>query len=131
MENRNILSKKHKRICLLREIHPFWTQKQISGEIGLTIQRVGQVLKQNDLPTRSFHPARGFTFCPVCSKVSSRGRKICLECREERFYEILRCRACYSPIRMLKSKHRAKMQVQNNVYCSRQCYYKGRIEGYS
>ena len=41
-----------RRVALLRNSHPDWTLQQIANEVGLSRERVRQLLMKSGLPTR-------------------------------------------------------------------------------
>ncbi len=123
-------------IIEIRKSNPCATLKQIGDKIGVTRERVRQILNENRLPT--IHWKQKY-LCIVCgSEIKERNRKwkhsaFCsVECGKKYHHPTLICDQCGKAFtRQLSYILRTKNDA--GTFCSRQCYGKwlGRNYGFS
>jgi len=88
------------RIAYLRNTYPERTMTSIAKEVGVSRQRVHQVLQQEGLPTKSFRTL-SIGYCQICEKpypeLLSRYPKAHKECRLAANRVTVRCNYCGEP----------------------------------
>lgn len=133
-----------KRTIELREAHPDWRMIRIADEVGLSRERVRQLLKRAGLITTQPHVIR---CCKRCGKALPRVDgahsypKYCSDaCRVPKV--TLPCNYCGKPVtrrlalyqaQTLGGSPSAKERYRGNVYCSRRCvgHVAGRTWGWA
>ena len=113
-----------------RIANPYATTPQIASEVGVTKERVRQILVSENLPTRYRKPSYVCNNCGNKFPFNSRkSRLFCSsECRKEYYQATLRCDACGKLFTLGYSvlKTRVKSASQH-FYCSLAC--KGAVIG--
>jgi sulfur relay (sulfurtransferase) DsrC/TusE family protein len=112
------------RVCLLREGDATLSLGQIAERVGVTRQRVHQILKEDGLAT-----ARVFTSkhppCPGCGKRRPwrHKREVCNACRAKTVSVRLRCDHCSVLFyrRRYYTPFNPKRASQNWIFCSKRC----------
>lgn len=110
----------------LRIDHPEYTLQQIGTELGVTRERVRQILKKNGLETCKY---REFNYCDNCGGKARHNNKFCssVECRLDYYRIDLKCAQCGKIKKMLKTdyinKHINNPLYSGNgrVFCNKVC----------
>jgi len=107
-------------VFTLRENYPEWTLDAIGKEIGVTRERVRQILKKRGLPTKAKRTPK---LCAVCSIRIETSRKFCsTECRKKNSRITFLCSFCGLSVEWPKSVYNAqKRRGYRNIHCSREC----------
>jgi len=121
-------------IIRLRQEHPHWTGARIASELGISRQRVNQVLLEAGIRTKRIAPCR---FCKRCgTKLSeSNLREFCNDvCKKEYSNVPLICSECDTLFwrrisSMLVYPFNEKTSTRNKkyIFCTKQC--QGRFLG--
>lgn len=107
----------------LRLEHIDWTLAKIAGEVGVTRQRVSQLLHALELPARGLY-IKKIKECRVCKKITPSGQVVCPECRDQYYYRTVECAFCHKSIHKRKAIYMYLLfSGQKHFYCSRACYY--------
>ncbi len=121
----------------IRKTNPCATLQTISDKVGVTSERVRQILKKNELPTRRW---RQTYLCIVCGKEivvhyrKSYHSPFCSnECNYEYHHIILMCHKCGKSFSRRVSDFLSYPSRSNSIkvytFCSRECYHQWRREG--
>ena len=123
MAQNHSMNTKEKAIKLRKE-NPFLSLVDIAKELKVSKQRIHKILKDASLPTSSIKPRKA-VYCLVCGKSTS-GRKTCNECHYTYYFLRVNCAFCHIAFYKRRSViiHNYNYGY-NNIYCSRQCYYRG------
>ena len=108
------------RVFALREEHPDWTLDAIGQEVGVTRERVRQILKKGGMPTKAKRTPR---LCSVCKIRVETSRKFCSsECRKKNSSITFQCSFCGIDVTWARSVYNAqKRRGYKNIHCSREC----------
>ena len=113
------------KIILYKKEHPDWTLAYIGSLIGVTKQRVRQVLLTNNLPTKRL---KEYCFpCIVCKTLilsKNTSKVICSdECKKKLLWVNLLCTNCKISISRLKSVLARDLRKKPNklFFCSKSC----------
>jgi len=108
------------KIFTFREEHPEWTLDAIGKEVGVTRERVRQILKKRGLPTKARKTSK---LCAVCSIRVAYSRKFCSpECRRKNSSITFKCSFCNVDVTWSKAIFNAqKRRGYKNIHCSREC----------
>ena len=109
-----------------RKKHPEFTLQQIANNLGITKERVRQILKRDDLVTKHVH--RYKNMCKICGKhlLSKTKSMVCMDCHRA----VVICAYCGKEIhkgkallsRHLKNQKNRKLKYKGNYYCDRKCF---------
>ena len=107
-------------VFTLREDHPDWTLDAIGKEVGVTRERVRQILKKKGMPTKSKRIPK---LCSVCGVRVEASRKFCSpECRRKNSSITFQCSFCGVDVTWARSVYNAqKRRGYKNIHCSREC----------
>jgi len=117
-----------KDIIALRQANGLLTLKEIGDRVGVTHERVRQILKRAGLPTRGINP--NAVFCAKCQRKLMRRPKdsLCRPCHMKALGRpaTLPCGTCgkdipMTPARWSNHKRYLKLGFPGNVYCDRTC----------
>jgi len=107
-----------------RKNHPYMTLESIGNNVGVTKERVRQILNSENLETRSLHriPAP-MPNCKVCSKpVTYRRRIFCsAECQYPGGRTTTKCHSCNKEITLMTSVYNSRLKRAKFIHCSRVC----------
>lgn len=117
----------------LRKKYPCWTLQRIATDVGVTRERVRQILKKHNLPTKAQSPKLFCRYCGIeitcrngfrASHLSSNKTDLCSKCHKEyELYTMLECEEC----RGLFFRRTALVIFEfsrrnyNHVWCSKSC----------
>jgi len=107
-------------IFTLREENPEWTLDAIGKEVGVTRERVRQILKKRGLPTKAKRTPK---LCAACNIRIEASRKFCSpECRKKNSSITFTCSFCGVDVTWARSVYNAqKRRGYKNIHCSRVC----------
>jgi len=107
-------------VFTLREENPEWTLDAIGKTVGVTRERVRQILKKKGLPTKARKTPK---LCVVCSMRVESSRKFCSpECRKKSSSITFKCSFCNVDVTWARSVYNAqKRRGYKNIHCSREC----------
>ena len=113
----------------LRQKNPYATQSEIGRAVGLTRERVRQLLKKMGLPPVVKDPSKSPSyFCDYCGKLIYAPRsaysklKYCnRECYKNSRIATVECHICGNPFALPLSQWTARVKRQNTVTCSMAC----------
>ena len=113
----------HEKIIDLRQKNPKMTLADIGRIVGLSRERVRQILVRHGLSTKAFRPK---PFCPLCGKPSLRALKTsCLECKAKRKWVYLPCDHCGRAVkksRLLRERQMKDPRYTNKrTFCNKAC----------
>ena len=117
-------------VVRLRKEHPDWTLERLGNEVGVTRERIRQILKQFDLPTRGYKRFyAGFNECPKCLGPKRDYRIVCITCHREKYPQtyLLTCvnKKCGREFERGGAQHRASIKRYPNAgkmtFCSKRC----------
>jgi hypothetical protein len=133
------------KVIELRVRHPEATLRALGDAVGVTYERVRQILNENNLPTKSsvFHAKElrrckycGLQFdCPASSKqlfCSRQCREIYIRLNNRILLECCVChKLFYRSLRFYKRAMKSPKYRTKQVFCSRQClgHYVGKHNG--
>ena len=117
------------KIVRLRKRYPLMRPVDIARQVGVSRQYVHTTLRKADLPT-SAPSRRRVRHCPICNEIVKTRASVCPgRCRYEYYNHIVACSYCHFQFIMKRyeivNRYR---RGYNNIYCSRQCYYRARSE---
>ena len=112
------------KIINYRKNNPHLTLEAIGISVGVTKERVRQILNSENLETRSLHriPAP-MPKCRACDKpVNYRRRIYCSsECQYPDGRTSTTCHACKKEITLMTSVYNSRMRRAKFIHCSRPC----------
>lgn len=111
-------------IVRLRTTYPEMTLSDIGGELGLSRERVRQILVQENLETRSTGRIPiPMPTCKMCNNlVPTRKHTYCSpKCQRPNGRTTTRCYGCNKEITLMTSQYKARTQKALHVHCSRAC----------
>ena len=117
------------KIINYRKNYPEMTLEAIGNEIGVSKQRVAQVLNEEKLETRSINQIpKDLPPCRNCGTIVPNVRRVFCsnECRYPEGKKTLTCYYCNTEVILFHSQYKARMTKYNHVHCSRACYFKSR-----
>ena len=119
-----MLNAKGMKAVLLRKKYPDMRTSEIGRRVGLTRERVRQILLAQGLPTTI--PKSDY-HCQYCEKLVTKATKTCMDCIRERAWMVVNCAACGKDTRIRTSTHRYRQykstKYKGNYYCDRTCFY--------
>ena len=112
------------RVVELRTHHPHMTLREIGEELGITRERVRQILTSEKLETRS--TARIPIPMPSCKRcgnpVPYRKRLFCSRiCQRPTGRTIVMCHSCGKEISLMTSIYKTRHARAAHIHCSRTC----------
>ena len=115
-------------IIQLRLENPRIRAIKLAELVGITRERVRQILKKEGLTTKfeEDYPVRPPTFCLTCGNVTpTRGRKYCSKECYVRKRVVISCAECGKRMEFRPSEHRARLRqtTSGKLFCSRSCFY--------
>lgn len=134
-----INQERRKSIILLRVEHPEWVLREIGEAVGVTRERVRQILNQHNLPTKAYRRFKyGFDECPRCGGTKRVKGETCKPCRQEIRppWVTLTCIVCGNDFERIGAEHRAAIKNYpshgEKVFCGRECLgsYAGKNYGF-
>lgn len=120
-----------KEVCTLRQQNPCLTLIEIGDQLGVTRERVRQILKKEGMSTRALYvPKYGRFSCVVCDKVfvperATSTRLYCsVQCQKEAAMITLSCDWCGNLFKrpIYKEKPTLARHPGKNVFCNKHCY---------
>ncbi len=121
-----------KSVIEIRKVNPCALLKDIGDKVGVTRERVRQILKRANLPTRHYIIKR---HCAKCGVPVAGGVKYCAKCHHELHHVKLICDTCgimferklshilAYPSRMNKRNSTLNMK-QVGIFCTKKCFGK-------
>ena len=113
----------------LRLADPLLRATNIAKQIGVSRERVRQILKGSNLPT-SFSLSKPKLYCIKCGKITfskNPREQLCLTCYSQCHNVSLECFQCHSSFKRLMStiKYTSTNPRYTNkhTFCSRECFY--------
>jgi|TARA_Y100000310_G_scaffold162986_1_gene162918 hypothetical protein len=109
-------------VLRLRTINPEMKASHIAKEIGVTRERVRQILNMLGLPTRvGLLPVE---YCLQCGKPRNRNRLFCSRaCAWESKYIYLKCMGCGNDFKRREKLHAHNLRKGSSyVFCSKSCF---------
>ena len=117
-----------------RAQNPHDTLETIGKRFKVSTSYVHSILKNNGPYTRAVS-RREPNRCKQCDEYVGKGNrnKFCgTKCRMKYYRVEVRCDTCTTPFYIHRSRVAEKQQRdQRNIYCRRECYYKGKTESSS
>ncbi len=107
----------------IRESNPCATLQQVGDEVGITKERVRQILVSSSLPTRHYTVPKLFS-CLNCGKPTYNKKYCRKQCWYEYTHPLLTCDTCGTLFRRGQSQiiSRANRPVyKGGIFCSRKC----------
>jgi hypothetical protein len=109
--------------------NPVQTMRQIADEVGVTTQRVQQIINEERLTRTRPITAKNLTYCDGCGKRRyNRKHRLCRECSPTwGEYVTLACEECGTSFRRLKSlqtanrRHGGTFRIDQG-FCTKKCY---------
>jgi len=129
-----------KDILQYKELHPLATLQEIGIHFKTSRQYIYKYLKDNDIkqgPTKRRKDSKPIRYCPVCGNPTPKSKNyynpvVCAKCRFINYNIKVNCAFCHVPFWKKKKDIRFLYKIDYKyMYCSRQCYYKGRADGIS
>ena len=119
------LSSKGRKVLQYRRKNPNMRTSEIGKLVGLTRERVRQLLKEAGLSTRvASKPQR---YCSICEKPVSGETITCRPCIQSEAWITVLCATCGGDKAVRKSTHRYRQKEESNYnnkyYCNRECFY--------
>ncbi len=116
------------RIVQLRINNPCMSMAWIANIVGLSRERVRQVLNEHGEDTRAQRSPRKWNLCPVCGKVKPKRKRFCnIKCRRAASRVNILCKQCGKMKEVLVSQVMSYVGTQHEntrlLYCSRECFY--------
>ncbi|MCD6421954.1 DUF2116 family Zn-ribbon domain-containing protein [bacterium] len=128
---RSLARKRLEEVVLLRVTHPELSCAEIGRRVGLTRERVRQILSKFKLPTRAKREPQGY--CAFCGKPLYKKRKFCsARCRSDysKFCVVVcKCANCGKLFKRKLSGMKYHRKHGGNLFCSKKCTgaYLGRM----
>ena len=108
----------------LRKHHPEMTLQAIGTELGISRERVRQILTSENLETRSVgRIPEPMPLCRTCNNpVPIRRRIYCSsECQRPYGKTTVNCHFCNTEITLMTSQYNARTSRNVHIHCSREC----------
>ena len=108
----------------IREQHPEWTLNEIGEELGISRERVRQILRSENLETRSAKRVpKPMPPCVRCGEpVPYRKRIYCSpNCQRPNGRTTLHCHYCNKPVEVMSSIAKSRNSRYKFFHCSREC----------
>lgn len=108
----------------LRKHHPEMTLQEIGTELGISRERVRQILASEKLPTHAIgRPTVPMPNCAYCgTSLPNRRRKFCgPECQYPNGTSKIPCHFCGKEIILMTSQYKVRTSNANHMHCSRIC----------
>ena len=124
----NDKNRNKRRVIQYRRKYPGMRASEIAKKVGISRERVRQILKAEGLPTTIENLP--VNVCSVCAaKMVSRKTTTCRDCIIKNAWVEVHCETCDTLKKVRKStyKYRAKQdnhRYNNKYYCGRECFYK-------
>lgn len=112
------------RVIEFRQKHPNMTLSEIGIEIGISKQRVSQILASEKLETRSLQNIPlPMPLCKRCgTPVPYRKRIYCSpQCQRPTGRTTTNCYRCNKEITLMTSVYKSRQERASRVHCSRKC----------
>ena len=118
-------------VVYLRELSPCMTLAQIGDKVGLTRERVRQLLKVSGLSTAAYRPPPPMVECLNCGKPTIHKMFCSSHCRWDYAHPLVECSECHHLFRRAKSQLSIKKPGEK-LFCSQYCLgkYVGREFGF-
>ena len=112
-------------IELYKQEHPTLTLAEIGQHFRVSRQYIHRVLKQTNIPTKRAKQ-QFVKYCLVCGKATN--RTVCAGRCHFQYYNIrVNCATCRITFYRKRGEIQAKYdRGYEKIYCSRQCYYRGK-----
>ena len=117
------------KIINYRKNYPEMTLEAIGNEIGVSKQRVAQVLIEANIETRSLNKIpKELPLCKRCGKTVSTQRRIYCsnDCRYPEGKKVINCYYCKKEVILFNSQYKSRITKYTHLHCSRVCYFKSR-----
>lgn len=82
----------YNKVVSLRRNNPCALLDDIARQVGLTRERVRQILKESGRPTRHYIPPKEKFYCSSCGKPSV--YPVCFDCRKQQSWVEIACNSC-------------------------------------
>ena len=119
-------------VVRLRKTYPDYTLQRIGETVGVSRERVRQILKAEGLSTKAFRVSKyPPKVCKYCYKFTENQRSYCnTECRTKAHWVKYNCHYCGDEHSMWKAYWKRQSKKYKNHYCSTSCasksYWKNR-----
>ena len=113
----------------LRTQHPGWSLEDIAKQLDCSRQRVYDILKKANIPTRK---TKALHHCKYCKKHIHHKDFCDNNCKElfkfDKYFIMISCDNCDFPKQRRRSSYKYALNVlkQKRFYCSRPCYVEDR-----
>jgi aldehyde:ferredoxin oxidoreductase len=116
-------------IINLRKASPCINCRQIGDKVGVSRERVRQILSQNNLQTKRFKPPKPKVQCLNCGKPTTHKQFCSIQCGKDYKQISVECSECGRIFQISKNEliHRIKRHKIDEIFCNKQCY--GRYMG--
>ena len=115
-------------VVKLRKEQPNMTLQEMGGQIGISRERVRQILVSENLSTRSIKEVERRTFkplprCESCNlPTKAYNRKYCSNnCRFPNGWTTFACYRCGKEITIETSQYKKRVKHYNHIHCSKSC----------
>ena len=119
------LNAKGRKVVQLREKYPDMRASEIGKIVGLTRERVRQILKSQGLSTTVEKPKPNN--CDLCGEPVSGDTSRHMKCIQEEAWVIVPCATCGADRKVRSSTHKYRQQngthYTGKYYCNRKCFY--------
>lgn len=103
----------------IREKNSTATASEIGHALGISRERVRQLLKKLNLPTHHDHQTNA---CLVCGEPRGYNTKFCSHTCQFSYSRVnLQCPACNKSFSIRKSDWIRRVKLNKNIYCSHRC----------
>ncbi len=108
-------------VVIIRETSPCLTLRAIGNKVGVSGERVRQILNSEKMATR--HWTARSTRCPQCGGKKSMSARVCMSCHSENHHVWLACDECgiLFKRRLTLVLHCIGKDHQEHVWCSKKC----------
>lgn len=112
------------KVVQLRQANPCASLQQIGSQVGISRERVRQILKRSQQPTRRYI-RRQLYYCLVCGKSTPNKNWCSQQCKYEYSYPWVECTQCHNLFRRRASNiiHPAydARYTGKGIFCSKKC----------
>jgi len=122
------------KLAKIRWTNPCATLQEMGDRLGVSRERIRQMLNKLELPTRHYSEKK-MVGCLECGSLIKEGKEFCnVKCRKSYNSVLVTCSQCgklikRKPSMVLSSKSRIRKGYKGNYYCDRKClglYFTGR-----
>lgn len=110
------------KVVRIRQSNPCATLEKIGQQVGITHERVRQILYEAELPTKRYYQPSQLYECLNCRKPTPNKKYCSKECRYEHTHPLVECDICHQ---LFRRRHtdlfNPSSGTHNHYFCSKSC----------